>query len=144
MPGIRRDWWAMGIAGCALTLLVLAFLPWFDLVAAKDGTEIGTVLRTHQTGWTNASSVIVVLAGVIAAVLALVPRTAGHGLYVGPAVVAAALALVRVAIPPDATVLGTSLSYSRTPWTYLVLAAAVIQCGFAIASVSHRNHAPVR
>ena len=137
----HSTWWGVGVAGSGLAVLVLSFRPWFILEAARQGADLDAVLSVQQTGWGSALGVLVVLAALLGGALAMWPSAAAHGLYLWPATVGAMLALVRMGLPPDATLLGESLSYTRTVWVVLVAAAAAVQvlCGVLCASLRNQE-----
>ncbi|HEY9473695.1 MAG TPA: hypothetical protein VIS06_07570 [Mycobacteriales bacterium] len=138
----HATWWGAGMVGSGLAVLVLSFRPWFALEAAQKGADLGTVLPVEQTGWGSALGALAVLASVLGGGMALLPSAATRGLYLWPAAIGAVLALVRMGLPPDATLLGESLSYTRTIWVILVAAFAVVEvvCGVLCASLRNQEH----
>jgi hypothetical protein len=132
-------WWTFGSAGCGLAVLVLAFLPWFRLDAAQEGADLGDVLPVEQSGFSTLLGALAVLACVAGGVLVLLPAGAVHARHVAPCLAGAVLALVRLCVAPAPTVLGETLSYSRTSWLMLAAGFAVAQTGCAVLSASLRN-----
>lgn len=135
----HASWWAAAVVGSALVVLVLAFLPWFRLDAAQEGADIGEVLPVEQNGWGTLLGMFAVLACAAGALLAALPSGLVHGLYVAPCVVGTVLALVRLCLTPSPTVLGETLTYSRTTWLMLAAGFAVVQAACAVLSASLRN-----
>lgn len=131
-------WWTIAVAALASVVVILAFVPWFRLDAAQEGVDLDVVLRVEQNGWHTVLGLLAVLTAGCGGALAFLPY-GPRGLYVAVALVAALLALVRLAVPPSATIFGETLSYSRTGWVILAAAAALLEGGCAVLSASLRN-----
>lgn len=135
----HATWWGAGVAWCGLVALGLSFRPWFTLEAAQKGADLGSVLPIEQTAWGSVLGTLAVLAAVLGGGLAVVPFAAARSLYVWPAVVGAVLAPVRLALPPDTTLLGENLAYGRTVWAALSVAFIVAGAVCAVLCASLRS-----
>lgn len=125
------------IAVGALGLLVVAvsFLPWFRIAAAEHGGQVGAVVPADQWAWGSAVGSSCVVLAAVAAVLAT--RPSRGVVTAGAALAAALLGLIRVAIAPEAQVLGESLPQQRTGWLVLAVVAVAVQALVAGAAMRH-------